>query len=265
VKILKNIDLEMTLVVWNFTGQEQYKTIQPHYMAGVSGVLLLFDLTRLETFTKLPQWLEFIRHHSKDIPIFLIGTKADLFHKKDVTDLGIENFVNTNNLQGYYEVSFKTGLNVEGVIQQMGELIYRQNILKEPLPKGFKLKRKDPNRPLILDEENVRKKYLLTLRTLFDMTFKDFDRRIKQLNEHLKEIQQNRNKLKLEWIQEEIERISQGFLTQTKVIESLITDPPVSLSTQLTMDLSKEWKRKVDKLRYHIFVFKDVCQSMACA
>jgi small GTP-binding protein len=265
VKILKNINIEMTLVVWNFTGQDRYKSVQPHYMTGVSGVLLLFDLTRLETFNKLPDWIEFIKKYDATVPTFLVGTKADLFDQKDITDTGIENFVNSNGLHGYYEVSFKTGLNVESVIEKMAELMYQHRILKQPPPTGFQLQRKHPNRPIILDEENVRAKYLLTVRTIFDMTFSEFDGRIKQLDKHLKEVQQEQNKLKLEWIQNEIERISQELVTQHKIIENIIADPPVSLPTYLRLDLSKEWKRKLDKLRYHMFVFKDVCQSMVCA
>ena len=82
VKILKHINIDITLVVWNFTGQDRYKTIQPHYMKGVSGILLLFDLTRRETFAKLPEWLRFINQTGQTYPVFLVGSKADLFHQK---------------------------------------------------------------------------------------------------------------------------------------------------------------------------------------
>lgn len=254
----------MTLVVWNFTGQDRYKTVQPHYMVGVSGILLLFDLTRFETFQKLPEWLEFIKKHDADVPIFLIGTKADFFHKKDVTDIGIENFVNANRLHGYYEVSFKTGLNVEMVIEKMSEMMYRHKIQQTTLPlTEFKLKRRDQNRPIILNEEDTRSKYLLTLRTIFDMSFHEFDTRIKNMDKVLKEVQQEQNDLKLEWIQDEIERITKEIITHNNTIEAVLEDPPVPIPTYIKLDLSKEWSRKIDKLRYHMFVFKDVCRSIA--
>ena len=258
VKILKNVNIEMSLVVWNFTGQERYKSVQPHYMSGVSGILLLFDLTRFETFKKLPDWLHFIRRHDSGVPIFLIGTKADLFHKKDVTDTGIANFVEANKLQGYFEVSFKTGLNVEITVQKLSELIYRTRIRKESLPTASKFKRRDPDRPMILDEEPVRQKYLLTLRTIFDMSFDEFHTRIKTLEANLKDIQESQDEVKIQTVQEDLDKISKELIEQNKSIQAMLGNPPVPVPTYLSLDLSREWKRRIDKLRYHLFVFKDV-------
>ena len=267
VKILKNINVETTLVVWNFTGQERYKTVQPHYMKGVSGILLLFDLTRLDTFVKLQDWLEFIHRHDSDpnIPIFLIGTKSDLFHLKDVSDTGIENFVNTNKLQGYYEVSFKTGLNVEFVIKKMSELIFQTRINRQKLSTKFKLTRKYPDRPIIMEEEEekVREEFLLTAKTIFNMTFEDFLARIKSLEPHLNRIQKSQDYSKADMVKKKLEMISKELITQNRKIELLLQNPPVPVPTYLKLDLSKEWKKMTDKLRYHMFVFKDVFNFMA--
>ncbi|NVM27260.1 MAG: GTP-binding protein [Candidatus Helarchaeota archaeon] len=262
VKILKNIDIEMTLVVWNFTGQERYKTVQPSYMKGVSGILLLFDLTRLETFLKLPEWLEFIKRNETNVPILLVGTKADLFHLKDVTDTGIENFVRANGLEGYYEVSFKTGLNVEAVINKMSEIIYQIRVKKQKYLKMFKLNRKHPKLPLILDEDRVRSEFILTIKTIFSMISDDFLGRIRELDAHLKDIQKSGDTTKIRWLKEELEKLSKELITQNRMVETLFLDTPVSIPTYLRLDLSKEWKKQLDQLRYRLFVFKDVCNRI---
>ncbi len=263
VKILKNIDIEMTLVVWNFTGQERYKTVQPHYMKGVSGILLLFDLTRLETFTKLPDWLEFIKRHDATVPILLIGTKADLFYLKDVTDTGIENFVNMNKLRGYYEVSFKTGLNVETVIQKMSELIYETRVKNQKILKEFKLNRKDPNLPLILEEDRVRTEYILTLKTIFEMAFNDFSARIKNIEPQLQKAQNSKDILKINQLREETEKISFELADYNKMIDKILQTPPVPIPTYLKLNLFDDWKKKIDKLRHTILGFKDVFKHLA--
>lgn len=265
VKILRNIDIDMTLVVWNFTGQERYKTVQPSYMKGVSGILLLFDLTRLETFSKLPEWLDFIRQNEADIPILLIGTKADLFHLKDVTDTGIENFVRVNGLEGYYEVSFKTGFNVEAVIKKMSEIIYQRRIKKKTQMKPFKLNRTHQHLPLILDEDRVRSEFVLTIRTIFKMVSNEFLGRIRELDAHLKDIQKSGEITKIPWLQKELEKLSKDLIIRNRMVETLFLDTPVSIPTYLRLDLSKEWKRELDQLRYRVFVFKDVCNRMAHA
>ncbi len=262
VKILKNINIEIALVVWNFTGQERYKTLQPHYMFGVSGILLLFDLTRKETFEKLVDWVQFIRKNDVDVPIFLIGSKADLFYQKAIDDAEIEQFVNTNKLQGYYEVSFKTGLNVEFVIQKMAELIYKVKIQNEKLPTEFKLERPFPDRPIIINEQAVLSEYILTLRTVFDMVFNEISNRISILEQFVEDIRKTSGKIDKREVFEEIEEISVDLASHNKKIQELFGLPPVPITRELKESLVNEWKQKRDKLLYRILVFKDVVNFM---
>ncbi|MHA1428003.1 MAG: Rab family GTPase [Candidatus Helarchaeota archaeon] len=258
VKILRQIDVDITLVVWNFTGQDRYKNIQPHYMKGVSGILLVFDITRRETFVQLPEWIHFIKETGEIYPIFLIGSKADLFYQKAISDEEIEKFVKSNNLQGYYEVSFKTGLNVELVIQKMSELIYQNRIKKQNIPIGFKLERPIPDRPIILDEQKIISDFILTINTLSEMVFEDISRQIVTLEQFIDDIKRNGGDVRSEWVMEEIEKVSQELTDRNKHINELLSHPPVPLLEKLKKDLMEEWKSKRDILLYRILVFKDV-------
>jgi len=257
VKILKNIDIEMSLVVWNFTGQERYKTLQPHYMTGVSGILLLFDLTRTETFKKLPNWIRFIHQNLSDVPILLIGSKADLFQFKAIEDSDIEQFVNANGLQGYYEVSFKSGLNVQAAISKISELIYRERINGEKISTEFKLERPYPDRPLIVDEEKLISNYLITIHSIYDTIFKEISQKFAILEKSLKEIKKSNDFSKKDWIIKEIERVSSELTTQNQKIQELLDDSPFPLQSDLKTNLSEEWNQKRDRLLYRILIFKD--------
>jgi small GTP-binding protein len=257
VKILKNIDIEMSLVVWNFTGQERYKTLQPHYMTGVSGILLLFDLTRTETFKKLPNWIRFIHQNLSDVPILLIGSKADLFQFKAIEDSDIEQFVNANGLQGYYEVSFKSGLNVQAAISKISELIYRERINGEKISTEFKLERPYPDRPLIVDEEKLISNYLITIHSIYGTIFKEISQKFAILEKSLKEIKKSNDFSKKDWIIKEIERVSSELTTQNQKIQELLDDSPFPLQSDLKTNLSEEWNQKRDRLLYRILIFKD--------
>ncbi|NVM01637.1 MAG: GTP-binding protein, partial [Candidatus Helarchaeota archaeon] len=125
VKVLQSIDLVISLIVWSFTGQDRYRSLRPQYIKGVSGILLLFDITRRETFEKLSEWISFLRENDSNVPIILLGNKADLFERKQVNDEEIEDFINDNMLQGYYEISLKTGFNVEQSIVRLAEMVYQ--------------------------------------------------------------------------------------------------------------------------------------------
>ena len=44
-------------VVWDTAGQEKYKTIPAQYFRGIQGILLVYDLTDMETFIRVQDWL----------------------------------------------------------------------------------------------------------------------------------------------------------------------------------------------------------------
>jgi len=260
VKILKSVDIEMTLVVWNFTGQERYKTLQPHYMTGVSGILLLFDLTRLETFRKLPDWINFIHKNLADAPILLIGTKADLFHLKNVDDADIEQFMIANKLQGYYEVSFKTGLNVTAVINKMSELIYRRNIDQKQfsISADFKVNRPHADQPVVLDEEKVVSNYIITMDSIYDTVFQDIFKKINVLENSLNKLKITKDLSTKERISKDLEAISGELTAQNNKIQDLLDESPFPLTKDLKGKLTEGWNNKRDQLLYRLLLLKDV-------
>jgi len=168
VQILTSINIEITLVIWNFTGYEKYKKIHKRHIEGASGVLLAFDLTNKETFDKLPYWMEFIANNLPNVPIILMGTKADKFDKKEVPDNEIEEFFNNFKLQGYSEVSFLTGFNFEPTIKMLANKIYEYKILDNKTFTELKIKRFG-NCPIILDESSTIEKISLTLDEIIKM------------------------------------------------------------------------------------------------
>lgn len=43
--------------IWDTAGQERYRAITHAYYKGASGALVVFDLTRRNTFESVPKWL----------------------------------------------------------------------------------------------------------------------------------------------------------------------------------------------------------------
>jgi GTPase SAR1 family protein len=57
-------------------GQEAFRSITRSYYRGAAGALLVYDITRRETFNHLTTWLEDARQHSNsNMVIMLIGNK----------------------------------------------------------------------------------------------------------------------------------------------------------------------------------------------
>ncbi|KAE8656498.1 putative galacturonosyltransferase 3 [Hibiscus syriacus] len=71
------------LQIWDTAGQESFRSITRSYYRGAAGALLVYDITRRETFNHLASWLEDARQHANaNMTIMLIGNKSDLAHRR---------------------------------------------------------------------------------------------------------------------------------------------------------------------------------------
>jgi Ras-related protein Rab-2A len=81
----KTIDIDAKIVkiqIWDTAGQEAFQAITRTYYKGAVGALLVYDITRRDTFNHVSKWLEEVQtNSSKSIVIILIGNKKDLESK----------------------------------------------------------------------------------------------------------------------------------------------------------------------------------------
>ncbi|KAL6333138.1 hypothetical protein AAG906_028321 [Vitis piasezkii] len=86
--------------IWDTTGQERHRAITSAYYRGVVDAMLVYDITKRQSFDHIPRWLEESRGHAdKTILIILIGNKTDLKeqqtrtsrHPKTTCTFGLQN------------------------------------------------------------------------------------------------------------------------------------------------------------------------------
>jgi len=117
---------QMKLQIWDTAGQESFRSITRSYYRGAAGALLVYDISRRETFNHLTLWLEDTRQHSNpDMTIMLIGNKSDLEHKRTVSVEEGEQFARENGLI-FLETSAKTAANVEEAFISSAKKIYEK-------------------------------------------------------------------------------------------------------------------------------------------
>lgn len=123
-RTIKINDKNIKLQIWDTAGQESFKSITRSYYRGAAGALLVYDITRKETFNHLTRWLEEVRQNGNpDIMVMLIGNKADLDNRRQVSTEEGERFAKENGLI-FMETSAKTAFNVEQAFLQTSQLIY---------------------------------------------------------------------------------------------------------------------------------------------
>lgn len=105
----KNIKIQ----IWDTAGQEAFQAITRTYYKGAVGALLVYDITRRDTFTHLVSWLEQVKQNCmKDIVVIMIGNKKDLESKRQVSYEEGEELARQYRLM-FLETSAKTAFNVE--------------------------------------------------------------------------------------------------------------------------------------------------------
>ncbi|CAN4103095.1 unnamed protein product [Withania somnifera] len=114
------------LQIWDTAGQESFRSITRSYYRGAAGALLVYDITRRETFNHLASWLEDARQHANaNMTIMLIGNKCDLAHRRAVSTEEGEQFAKENGLI-FMEASAKTAQNVEEAFIRTASTIYKK-------------------------------------------------------------------------------------------------------------------------------------------
>ena len=122
----KNINIngeDIRLKIWDTAGQEKFRSIQKQYYRNSDGILLVFDVTKFDTFNVLEEWINSIKNQtSNDIIVVLVGNKIDL-NNKVISDDEIKNFANDNKFK-YFLTSAATGKNINEVFDYIVKEIY---------------------------------------------------------------------------------------------------------------------------------------------
>lgn len=72
--------------IWDTAGQEEFKSITRSYYRSSAAALVVFDITRKETFRNAARWIEDVKNNSnKDVILVLVGNKCDLVHERMIS------------------------------------------------------------------------------------------------------------------------------------------------------------------------------------
>ncbi|TQE13401.1 hypothetical protein C1H46_000968 [Malus baccata] len=110
--------------IWDTAGQERYRAVTSAYYRGALGAMLVYDITKRQTFDHVARWVEELRAHSdSSIVIMLIGNKADLGDQRAVPTEDAVEFAEEQGLF-FSETSAFSGDNVDSAFFRVLEEIY---------------------------------------------------------------------------------------------------------------------------------------------
>ena len=119
-------DDSIEFILWDIAGQSKFQTTRKHFYRGAHGLLLVFDLTRPETFKSVGKWqLDIRRHLDMEIPGLIMANKNDLVDQRRVSIEEISKLADELGLE-YFETSALTGENIDGAFYRLGDLILKK-------------------------------------------------------------------------------------------------------------------------------------------
>jgi len=121
--------------IWDTAGQERYRAITNAYYRGAVGAILIYDITKRDTFMNIPRWLRELRDHAnEDIVLLLVGNKLDMCreepHLREVSTAEADELAQQHKLIRL-ETSARTGENVDDAFVQVIRTIYQNAFQKK--------------------------------------------------------------------------------------------------------------------------------------
>ncbi|MEW5760960.1 MAG: Rab family GTPase [Candidatus Thermoplasmatota archaeon] len=117
----KRIDVELTLLIWDIVGQEEYHELRELYYKGASGALVVCDVTREKTIENTVEWVNSFYDTVGKKPVLFVANKYDLV--KDKLDIEIEKLIEKLSFGKQIYTSAKTGENVELAFSTLSKMV----------------------------------------------------------------------------------------------------------------------------------------------
>ena len=123
-------DISLELNIWDFGGEEKYRTLFPAYANGASAAFILFDATNKESLEDIDNWVNIIEGNAhSNIVKQIIATKVDLKSERKVSKKTATEFC--QKYDWFTEItstSSKTGENVEEAFLFVAKKIIKNNL-----------------------------------------------------------------------------------------------------------------------------------------
>ncbi|MFW9795333.1 MAG: Rab family GTPase [Candidatus Thorarchaeota archaeon] len=125
---------KVRLNVWDMGGQSTYRELRRQFMKGASAAIIVYDVTRPETFMAMNNWFESFKEVCPESPVLISANKIDLTDKRMVPNepgVMLKDWFQAE----YFETSAKTGDEVNNIFSRTAEVVLTKALTesKDPL------------------------------------------------------------------------------------------------------------------------------------
>ncbi|PNF29150.1 Ras-related protein Rab-18-B [Cryptotermes secundus] len=112
-------DSTVNLAIWDTAGQERFRALSPSFYRDAQGAVLVYDVTKLQTFTKLETWLQELDMYSRrnNVVKMIVGNKIDKENREVSREKGLD-FARRHQTM-FVEASAKTKFGVQSAFEEL--------------------------------------------------------------------------------------------------------------------------------------------------
>lgn len=123
IKLMDLKNKKIKLQIWDTAGEERFRTITSSYYRGAHGIIMVYDITNLESFNNIVKWANEVERYAKcDAVKIIVGNKCDRLHHREVKYEEGKEFAQELNMS-FIEVSAKNDINVNDIFETLAGLI----------------------------------------------------------------------------------------------------------------------------------------------
>lgn len=126
---------KIILQIWDLAGQERFRQMVHVYFSGMKGALLVYDITRPDTYKSLVEWVQtLVDNKYTQLPLVLVANKVDLAQSQGlVPQEHGQRFADylrelTGSRVPFVETSALTGRGVQKAFEMLGLMVLQDNL-----------------------------------------------------------------------------------------------------------------------------------------
>ncbi len=113
---------EVTFMVWDIAGSEEFNRVSTSYLRGAAGAILVYDLTREQTFDQLYNYVLSLYKVNPQAKLVLAGNKSDLVDMNTLDTRKAEQLAAELSAPLFF-TSAQQGKEVDNLFRQLGRVL----------------------------------------------------------------------------------------------------------------------------------------------
>jgi len=142
---IKTIDFngkKIKLQIWDTAGQERFRTITSSYYRGSHGIILVYDITDIQSFKNIENWMtEIEKYDNKTAVKILIGNKCDLITQRIINLEDGQNLADNFHMS-FLETSAKNDKNITNTFVSLATQIMKNKLVNNTNKQNDKIQMK---------------------------------------------------------------------------------------------------------------------------